>query len=171
MPGGFVELPLEGRSMDGGERGGGEEEAGGGEGERRGAGGQKDAMSLLKGIRELFGQMDVDADGKVSLRELREGLRRQRYLLTKEEAQHMLEAMDVDADGNISFPAFVAAIIDWRALEGTAEWMSATQRVFKVNAAPTPPPPRRLPHCPARRSVPALSDRTSALSAAGPSSS
>jgi len=95
-----------------------------------GPGGARGAVALLQGIRELFQLMDVDADGRVSLRDLRQGLRRQRYLLSKEEAAHMLGAMDVDDEGNVSLAAFVAAVVDWRSLQGTAEWMAATRSVF-----------------------------------------
>ena len=44
----------------------------------------------------------------------------------------MLEALDVDSDGRVSMAAFVASVIDWRAVEGTAEWMRAARKVFQA---------------------------------------
>ena len=59
--------------------GAGSEGAGESGGAREGLGlNGGDAPSLLRGVRALFDELDMDADGTVTLRELRRGLKRHR---------------------------------------------------------------------------------------------
>ena len=94
--------------------------------------GKQIVATLVKRCQNLFHELDVDHDGCVGFRDLRRALKRQRFYLTEMETTHLLRSLSTDHDDldRIGFAEFLAAVIDWEAIEGTAEWMVAARRVF-----------------------------------------
>ncbi|CAG9465774.1 unnamed protein product [Pedinophyceae sp. YPF-701] len=92
---------------------------------------REEALELLRSVTQLFDQLDRDGDGAVSLRDLRDALRRYSFHLPEAEARMLMDGLDPTGDGRISLDQFLAGVVDWKALEGTVEWLAAARSIFK----------------------------------------
>ncbi|XP_008804559.2 calcium-dependent protein kinase 20-like [Phoenix dactylifera] len=62
-------------------------------------------------IKEMFGKMDVNNNGKITLGELKNGLHRLGHQIADADVQILMEAADVDGDGTLDYGEFVAVSI------------------------------------------------------------
>ncbi|KAJ3680477.1 hypothetical protein LUZ60_016755 [Juncus effusus] len=65
----------------------------------------------IKGLKQMFNNMDTDGSGTITLEELKTGLSRLGSNITEGEVKQLLDAADVDKDGTIDYIEFVTAMI------------------------------------------------------------
>jgi calcium-dependent protein kinase len=70
---------------------------------------------------ELFQLLDTSGDDLVEPEELEEGLKRVGYDITYDECRQILDQLDTTNDGAIDVNEFLAALVDWEALEKSSE--------------------------------------------------
>uniref|UniRef100_A0A7C8YSG2 Calcium/calmodulin-dependent protein kinase n=1 Tax=Opuntia streptacantha TaxID=393608 RepID=A0A7C8YSG2_OPUST len=71
----------------------------------------------LKGLKELFNNIDIDRSGTITLEELKNGLARLGSRLSEPEIEQLLGAADVDKSGTIDYMEFVTATMHRHRLE------------------------------------------------------
>lgn len=71
----------------------------------------------ITGLKELFGAMDADGSGTITIDELREGLKKKGTKIPESELQRIMENADVNGDGTIDYEEFLAATIHLSKLE------------------------------------------------------
>lgn len=69
------------------------------------------------GLANIFRSMDVDGDGVLSMRELRQGLMSRGVHMNDKHAKLLLERTDLDGDGVIDYEEFLAATLHLARLE------------------------------------------------------
>ena len=70
---------------------------------------------------ELFQLLDTSGDDLVEPDELQAGLMRVGYDITQDECEQLLDSLDTTNDGCIDVDEFLAALVDWEALERSSE--------------------------------------------------
>ncbi|KAK9740068.1 hypothetical protein RND81_03G008900 [Saponaria officinalis] len=63
----------------------------------------------MKGLKQMFNNIDTDRSGTITLEELKAGLARLGSRLTEPEIQQLMEAADVDKNGSIDYMEFITA--------------------------------------------------------------
>ncbi|KAL7586720.1 calcium-dependent protein kinase 29 [Lactuca sativa] len=63
----------------------------------------------IKGLKQMFNNMDTDGSGTITYEELKTGLSKLGSRLAEAEIQQLMEAADVDKNGTIDYLEFVAA--------------------------------------------------------------
>ncbi|XP_059636946.1 calcium-dependent protein kinase 29 isoform X2 [Cornus florida] len=63
----------------------------------------------IKGLKQMFKNMDTDGSGAITYDELKTGLSRLGSKLTEAELQQLMEAADVDKNGTIDYSEFITA--------------------------------------------------------------
>ncbi|KAI3434801.1 hypothetical protein D9Q98_002859 [Chlorella vulgaris] len=91
---------------------------------------QKESQELIEGLTALFGELDVNASGSVSMDELVNGLDRLGYDIRVDEMEHLMQRVDVNQDGEIQLTEFVAGLVDWKALQNDSQWGRWVQMAF-----------------------------------------
>lgn len=71
----------------------------------------------IKGLKELFKNIDTDRSGTITLEELKNGLARLGSRLSEPEIEQLMEAADVDKSGTIDYMEFVTATMHRHRLE------------------------------------------------------
>ncbi|XP_075518935.1 calcium-dependent protein kinase 29 [Primulina tabacum] len=71
----------------------------------------------LKGLRQMFSNMDTDKSGTITYEELRTGLTKLGSKLSETETQQLMEAADVDKNGTIDYIEFITATMHRHRLE------------------------------------------------------
>ena len=74
-------------------------------------------LELTTEFLELFDLLDTSGDALVEPEELEAGLKRVGYVITADECQQLLAQLDTTNDGFIDVNEFLAALVDWEALE------------------------------------------------------
>ncbi|KAI3778505.1 hypothetical protein L2E82_07858 [Cichorium intybus] len=68
-----------------------------------------DSTEEIKGLKQMFNNMDTDGSGTITYQELKIGLSKLGSKLAEAEIQQLMEAADVDKSGTIDYHEFVAA--------------------------------------------------------------
>ncbi|XVF35910.1 hypothetical protein REPUB_Repub19eG0012400 [Reevesia pubescens] len=71
----------------------------------------------MKGLKQMFNNIDTDGSGTITLEELRNGLARLGSKLTETEIKQLMDAADVDNSGTIDYIEFVTATMHRHGLE------------------------------------------------------
>lgn len=64
----------------------------------------------FKNVRELFGALDVDKDGKISIQDWRQGLKDVNFPISESDAVKMFRAIDIDNDNGLSYAEVVSVL-------------------------------------------------------------
>ncbi|XP_062212083.1 calcium-dependent protein kinase 9-like isoform X2 [Phragmites australis] len=76
-------------------------------------------------IRDMFALMDTDKDGRVTLQELKAGLKKVGSKLAEPEMELLMDAADVDGNGYLDYGAFVAITIHLQRLSNDGHLRTA----------------------------------------------
>ncbi|KAK9129377.1 hypothetical protein Sjap_009864 [Stephania japonica] len=87
----------------------------------------------IKGLRQMFNNMDTDRSGAITFEELKTGLQRLGSKLSESEIQQLMEAADVDKSGQIDYIEFIAAMINRHKLQKEENLLKAFQHFDKDN--------------------------------------
>ncbi|KAJ0669660.1 putative protein kinase CAMK-CDPK family [Helianthus annuus] len=71
----------------------------------------------IKGLRQMFSNMDTDGSGSITYEELKAGLSKLGSRLVESEIQQLMDAADVDKNGTIDYIEFVTATMHRHKLE------------------------------------------------------
>ncbi|KAJ7966913.1 putative Calcium-dependent protein kinase [Quillaja saponaria] len=71
----------------------------------------------IKGLKQMFNNMDTDGSGTITLEELKSGLSRLGSKLSESEIKQLMDAADVDKNGTIDYIEFVTATMHRHRLE------------------------------------------------------
>ncbi|KFK42039.1 hypothetical protein AALP_AA2G204000 [Arabis alpina] len=71
----------------------------------------------IKGLKQMFKNMDIDGSGTITFDELNTGLHRLGSKLTESEIKQLMEAADVDKSGTIDYIEFITATMHRHRLE------------------------------------------------------
>uniref|UniRef100_A0A1J3IY12 non-specific serine/threonine protein kinase n=1 Tax=Noccaea caerulescens TaxID=107243 RepID=A0A1J3IY12_NOCCA len=71
----------------------------------------------IKGLKQMFKNIDTDGSGTITIDELRSGLHRLGSKLTESEIKQLMEAADVDKSGTIDYIEFITATMHRHRLE------------------------------------------------------
>ncbi|CAL9057770.1 calcium-dependent protein kinase 2-like [Musa acuminata AAA Group] len=63
----------------------------------------------IRGLKEMFKNMDSDNSGTITLEELKQGLAKQGTKLSENEVKQLMEAADADGNGTIDYDEFITA--------------------------------------------------------------
>lgn len=81
----------------------------------------QEERELTAEFLELFDLLDTSGDDLVEPEELEAGLKSVGYDITPDECKQILEQLDTTNDGAIDVDEFLAALVDWEALERSSE--------------------------------------------------
>ncbi|KAI6688396.1 hypothetical protein NL676_025224 [Syzygium grande] len=81
----------------------------------------------IKGLRQMFNNMDTDGSGTITFEEFRTGLSRLGSKLTEPEIRQLMDAADVDKNGTIDYTEFITATINRHRLEKADNLFKAFQ--------------------------------------------
>ncbi|GMH04641.1 hypothetical protein Nepgr_006481 [Nepenthes gracilis] len=81
----------------------------------------------IKGVREMFNNIDTDRSGTITLEELKTGLARLGSKLSEDEIQELMDAADVDKNGIIDYTEFITATMHRHKLEKEENLFKAFQ--------------------------------------------
>ncbi|KAK8683703.1 hypothetical protein V6N13_039754 [Hibiscus sabdariffa] len=88
----------------------------------------------IKGLKQMFKNIDTDGSGTITLDELRDGLARLGSKLTEPEIKQLMEAADVDNSGTIDYIEFVTATMHRHRLEREENIVQAFKFFDKDNS-------------------------------------
>ncbi|WOL10399.1 calcium-dependent protein kinase 2-like [Canna indica] len=71
----------------------------------------------IKGLKQMFTNMDTDSSGTITYEELKSGLARLGSKLSEAEVKQLMEAADVDGNGSIDYIEFITATMHRHRLE------------------------------------------------------
>ena len=90
-------------------------------------------LELTTEFLQLFDLLDTSGDALVEPEELEAGLKRVGYSITADECSQLLEQLDTTNDGFIDVNEFLAALVDWEALEkSSTEYPNWVQQAFQM---------------------------------------
>ncbi|KAG8632284.1 calcium-dependent protein kinase 29 isoform X2 [Manihot esculenta] len=88
----------------------------------------------IKGLKQMFDNMDTDGSGTITYEELKEGLSRLGSKLTEAEIQQLMDAADVDKNGTIDYVEFITATMHRHKLEKEEHLFKAFRYFDKDNS-------------------------------------
>ncbi|KAJ8540828.1 hypothetical protein K7X08_001644 [Anisodus acutangulus] len=88
----------------------------------------------IKGLKQMFNNMDTDGSGTITYEELKTGLSRLGSKLTETEIKQLMEAADVDNSGTIDYIEFITATMHRHRLEREENLYKAFQFFDKDNS-------------------------------------
>ncbi|KAL6882635.1 hypothetical protein ACP4OV_011325 [Aristida adscensionis] len=88
----------------------------------------------IKGLKQMFNNMDTDRSGTITVEELKEGLRKLGSKISEAEVQKLMEAVDVDKSGSIDYTEFLTAMMNKHKLEKEEDLLRAFQHFDKDNS-------------------------------------
>ena len=88
----------------------------------------------IKGLKQMFSNMDTDKSGSITYEELKTGLARLGSKLSEAEIQQLVEAADVDGSGSIDYIEFITATMHRHKLEKDEHLYKAFQYFDKDNS-------------------------------------
>ncbi|KAH0469466.1 hypothetical protein IEQ34_001024 [Dendrobium chrysotoxum] len=88
----------------------------------------------IKGLKQMFANMDTDGSGTITYEELKTGLARLGSKLSEAEVKQLMDAADVDGDGTIDYIEFITATMHRHKLEREENLYSAFQYFDKDNS-------------------------------------
>ncbi|KAK8449385.1 hypothetical protein SEVIR_7G209500v4 [Setaria viridis] len=81
----------------------------------------------IKGLKQMFNNMDTDKSGTITVEELKEGLTKLGSKISEAEVQKLMEAVDVDKSGSIDYTEFLTAMMNKHKLEKEEDLIRAFQ--------------------------------------------
>ncbi|XP_074562930.1 calcium-dependent protein kinase 2-like [Curcuma longa] len=84
----------------------------------------------IKGLKQMFSNMDTDKNGTITYEELKTGLARLGSKLSEAEIKQLVEAADVDGSGSIDYIEFITTTMHWHKLERDEHLYKAFQYLF-----------------------------------------
>ncbi|KAJ1424188.1 Protein kinase-like domain superfamily [Sesbania bispinosa] len=88
----------------------------------------------IKGLKQMFNNMDTDRSGTITYDELKSGLSKLGSKLSEVEIKQLMEAADVDNNGTIDYHEFITATINRHKLERDENLFKAFQYFDKDNS-------------------------------------
>ncbi|KAK7283757.1 hypothetical protein RIF29_13503 [Crotalaria pallida] len=88
----------------------------------------------IKGLKQMFKNMDTDGNGVITLEELKSGLSRLGSKLSESEIRQLMDAADVDNSGTIDYAEFITATMHRHKLEKDENLRKAFQYFDKDNS-------------------------------------
>nr|AHN49725.1 calcium-dependent protein kinase 1 [Hippeastrum hybrid cultivar] len=88
----------------------------------------------IKGLKQMFTNMDTDKSGTITYEELKTGLARLGSKLSEAEVKQLMEAADVDGNGSIDYIEFITATMHRHRLERDEHLFKAFQYFDKDNS-------------------------------------
>ncbi|KAG6528951.1 hypothetical protein ZIOFF_011143 [Zingiber officinale] len=88
----------------------------------------------IKGLKQMFSNMDTDKNGSITYEELKTGLARLGSKLSETEIKQLVEAADVDGNGTIDYIEFITATMHRHKLERDEHLYKAFQYFDKDNS-------------------------------------
>ncbi|XP_014505080.1 calcium-dependent protein kinase 29 isoform X1 [Vigna radiata var. radiata] len=88
----------------------------------------------IKGLKQMFNNMDTDRSGTITYEELKSGLTKLGSKLSEYEIKQLMEAADVDKSGTIDYQEFITATINRHKLEKEENLYKAFQYFDKDNS-------------------------------------
>lgn len=87
----------------------------------------------IKGLRQMFSNMDTDNSGRITFEEFKSGLSRLGSKLSEPEVRQLMDAADVDKSGTIDYTEFITATINRHRFEKEEDLIKAFQYFDKDN--------------------------------------
>ncbi|GLJ21479.1 hypothetical protein SUGI_0396600 [Cryptomeria japonica] len=88
----------------------------------------------IVGLKEMFGSMDTDNSGTITLEELKIGLARQGSRISDSEVEQLMESADVDGNGTIDYLEFITATLNMNRIEKEDHLYTAFRYFDKDNS-------------------------------------
>ncbi|KAK7376680.1 hypothetical protein VNO80_02094 [Phaseolus coccineus] len=88
----------------------------------------------IKGLKQMFNNMDTDRSGTITYEELKSGLTKLGSKLNEYEIKQLMEAADVDKNGTIDYQEFITATINRHKLEKEENLYKAFRYFDKDNS-------------------------------------
>ncbi|CAN1148363.1 Calcium-dependent protein kinase 29 [Linum perenne] len=88
----------------------------------------------IKGLKQMFKNMDTDGSGTITYEELEAGLHRLGSKLSEAELRQLMDAADVDKNGTIDYVEFATATMHMHRLEKEEHLFEAFQYFDKDNS-------------------------------------
>ncbi|XP_064966166.1 calcium-dependent protein kinase 2-like isoform X2 [Musa acuminata AAA Group] len=88
----------------------------------------------IKGLKEMFKNMDSDNSGTITLEELKQGLSKQGTKLSEYEVKQLMEAADADGNGTIDYEEFITATMHMNRMDREEHLYTAFQYFDKDNS-------------------------------------
>ncbi|KAK8954293.1 Calcium-dependent protein kinase isoform 2 [Platanthera zijinensis] len=88
----------------------------------------------IKGLKQMFTNLDTDKSGSITYEELKTGLARLGSRLSETEVKQLMDAADVDGNGTIDYIEFITATMHRHKLEREENLFSAFQYFDKDNS-------------------------------------
>ncbi|KAJ4807317.1 hypothetical protein LUZ62_019883 [Rhynchospora pubera] len=88
----------------------------------------------IKGLKEMFKNIDTDNSGTITLEELKQGLAKQGTKLSEQEVQQLMEAADADGNGTIDYDEFITATVHMNRMDREEHLYTAFQFFDKDNS-------------------------------------
>ncbi|CAL9108921.1 calcium-dependent protein kinase 2-like [Musa acuminata AAA Group] len=88
----------------------------------------------IKGLKEMFKNMDSDNSGTITLEELEQGLAKQGTKLSEHEVKQLMEAADADGNGTIDYEEFITATVHMNRMDREEHLYTAFQFFDKDNS-------------------------------------
>lgn len=88
----------------------------------------------IKGLKQMFTNMDTDKSGTITYEELKTGLARLGSRLSESEVRQLMDAADVDGNGSIDYIEFITATMHRHKLEREDHLYKAFQYFDKDNS-------------------------------------
>ncbi|KAK8961669.1 Calcium-dependent protein kinase 34 [Platanthera guangdongensis] len=88
----------------------------------------------IRGLKEMFKNIDTDNSGTITTEELRQGLLQQGTKLSEAEVKQLLEAADADGNGTIDYDEFITATMHLNRMDREEHLYTAFQYFDKDNS-------------------------------------
>uniref|UniRef100_A0ACD5UM04 Uncharacterized protein n=3 Tax=Avena sativa TaxID=4498 RepID=A0ACD5UM04_AVESA len=88
----------------------------------------------IKGLKQMFSNMDTDNSGTITYEELKAGLAKLGSKLSEAEVKQLMDAADVDGNGSIDYVEFITATMHRHKLERDEHLFKAFQYFDKDNS-------------------------------------
>ncbi|KAJ0977969.1 hypothetical protein J5N97_013443 [Dioscorea zingiberensis] len=88
----------------------------------------------IRGLKEMFKNIDADNSGSITLEELKQGLAMQGTKLSEYEVKQLMEAADADGNGTIDYEEFITATMHMNRMDREDHLYTAFQYFDKDNS-------------------------------------
>ncbi|GLI63029.1 hypothetical protein VaNZ11_005889, partial [Volvox africanus] len=89
-------------------------------------------QARVASLESAFRQLDPAGAGRVPYEAVASMLTGGDWDLSPTEVSQLLATFDVDPEGNVDYDEWLAALIDWREVQESAEWQTYVNRVFDL---------------------------------------